>query len=256
LQQAAWKTYLHAAFECGLLPDVDLGNRLHGIDDDKFRSGISECLTAWFFAHSGFEVKPRPESTDERNVDFLLKKSGLDIFTEVKAPCPPAGDGAPSLLKCIKDAGANQLKRGRTNLLVVCPAFDFPVHLERKQLVEATIGRVVWLLPVSLDSSPAPKGGLVFQQNGRLAHVFPDKQTGAFTTLFTRISAVMTLESQYACDIKTGAFELVHKPLVVHNPFATHRISPELFDKSIPQWVINDHGDTKTMGWNDDYSGV
>lgn len=251
--QAAWKMYLEAALTCELLPDTELESRLHGTNDENFRSAISECMAAWFLGGLGFEVKPRPESMAKRNVDFLLNKSGLDLCTEVKAPCPPAGDGTPSLRKCICDAGEGQFKRGRINLLVVCPAFDFPVCLERKQLIEATIGQLFYEVPVSLDGSPPPVGGVKFHQTGKLAKWNKNKQTGAFTTDFTRISAVLTLEPQYTFDLETGTFELVHRALVAHNPFATHPIAPEQFG-TVPQWVINRK--PQTMGWNDGYDGV
>jgi hypothetical protein len=253
LQQSAWSMYVDAAIKCGLLPETELESRLHGTNDDNFRSAISECMAAWYLGGLGFEVKPRPEATTSRNVDFLLNKSGLDLYTEVKAPCPPAGDGAPSLRKSISDAGADQFKRGRVNLLVICPALDFPVCRERKQLIEATIGQLLYEVPVSLDGSPPPKGGVAFHQTGKLAKWNKNKQTGAFTTDFTRISAVMTLESQHALDVETGAEEIDHRALVAHNPFATHPISPELFG-DLPQWVIN--RETQTMGWNDGYDGV
>jgi len=261
LQQAAWKMYLNAAFDCGLLPDSDLEGRLQGIDDDGFRSGLSECMTAWYMARLGFEVRPKPESTHQRNVDFLFLKQGACIHAEVKAPYSPlpmVGGWSESdtkvFLKCIKDAGSGQLKRGRTNLLVVCPTVRMPVFAERSQLIEATIGQVFWEVPVSLDGSRPPKGRVGFHQNGKLAKLIKNKQTGAFTTDFTRIGAVMTLEPDFAWILDEDRFEVTHRALVVHNPFATHRIDPDLFG-DIAQWIVNGEGDTKTMGWSDRYSG-
>jgi len=253
LQQSAWSMYIDAALKCGVLPDTERESRLHGTNDDNFRSAMSECMATWYCGGLGFGVKPQPEATTRRNVDLLLSKAGFDLYTEIKAPCPRVGDGAPSLRKCICDAGADQFKRDRINLLVICPALDFPVFQERKQIVEAAIGQLVYEVPVSLDGTPPRKGGLAFRQNGKLAKWHKHKQTGAFTTDLTRVSAVMTIEPLFSLDLEQGTLELAHRALVVHNPFATHPIVPELFG-DLPQWVIN--REAHTMGWNDDYAGV
>jgi hypothetical protein len=52
-RKAAREVYLFAAFACGLLEDphgADLRSRLTGVDDDNFRSAMSECLAAWYLA--------------------------------------------------------------------------------------------------------------------------------------------------------------------------------------------------------------
>lgn len=255
LQKAAWTMYIQAAYRSGLLPDEDLTQRLRSTDDDHFRGAMGECLAAWYLSSLGFEVKGKPESLKKTNVDLLISTQGVEIYVEVKSPCAEFGDGARTLRSSISNAGP-QLKRGRKNLVVLCPALDMPAYYERKQLVEAAIGQLVYEVPVSLDGTTPPPGGLSFRQNGKLAKWHGNK-AGAFTTDLTRVSAVLTIEPQYGYVLDEDRCELDHKALVVHNPFAPreHRIDRALFS-NLDQWVINDEGDTQTMGWEPEYFGV
>src|SRR2546423_7656512 len=49
-RRAAWVNYVTSMREAGFL-DADVTARLTGIDDDGFRSALSECLTSHFLRH-------------------------------------------------------------------------------------------------------------------------------------------------------------------------------------------------------------
>lgn len=249
-----WAKYLVAARDCGLLMDHDVIARLTGTCDDGFRSALAECAAAWFLTTLGFAVKARPEQTTSRNVDLLATFDTTDVYVEVKAPYVPrpphrwAGDDAAALRKCVMDAGNGQFKRGRVNLLLVVPALRNEIYHDRGQLLKATIGEMAIAVPVSLDDRPAPPAHPTFLQTGKLARPRRTAE-GAFTTDFTRISAVMSLEHRfrYISDDET---EIRHSAIVIHNPFAAIPIPSAAFG-DLPQWVVHDG----MMGWSDHYKG-
>ncbi len=250
----AWATYLAVASACGLLTDRDGIARLTGTSDDGFRSALAECAAAWFLATLGFAVKARPEPTTARNVDLLATLGATDVYVEVKAPYVPrprqgwAGDDADTLLKCVMDAGNGQFKRGRANLLVIAPALRAEIYNDRSQLLKATIGEEALAVPISLDDSPAPPPHPTFLQTGKLARPRRNAQ-GAFTTDFTRISAVMSLEHRFR-HVSDDETEVLHAAIVIHNPFAAIPLDATSFG-DLPQWVVRDG----MMGWSDRYRG-
>lgn len=117
--KAAWEVYLFAAFACGLFENPhgpDLRSRLTGVDDDNFRSAMSECLAAWYLAGKRkLHVEARPEGRPGHPLEFVLKLSDGDINVEVKAPFRPItsdfwwGDDAAK-----RFARRQQAIRGRT----------------------------------------------------------------------------------------------------------------------------------------------
>jgi hypothetical protein len=91
--KAAWEVYLFAAFACGLFDGThgaDLRSRLTGVDDDNFRSAMSECLAAWYLGGKRkLPVEARPEGRPGHPLEFVVKISDGDIGVEVKAPYRP-----------------------------------------------------------------------------------------------------------------------------------------------------------------------
>jgi hypothetical protein len=112
--KAAWDTYVHAGFALGLFEGAyghELRSRLTGTDDDSFRSGMSECLAAWYLAGPlRLTVEPRPEGRPGRPLEFVVRHSDGDINVEVKAsyrPIPEGsywGDDSDMLVTGLRDA--------------------------------------------------------------------------------------------------------------------------------------------------------
>jgi hypothetical protein len=251
--RATWANYLLGAEACGLLDDPDVIARLTGDDDDGFRSALAECAAAWFLKELGFGVKARPDPPQSRGVDLLGVLDELNVYVEVKAPYVPrptrwAGDDADVLVKCIKDAGNDQFKRGRANILMLVPALRMEIHNNREQLLKATIGQHGLAVPIALDDAPPPPPHGIFLQTGKLARPRITRE-GAFTTDLTRISAVMSLEPRFR-HVSNDLTDVLHSAIVVHNPFARVPIAPSSF-RDLPQWV---NGDGK-MWWTDGYTG-
>jgi hypothetical protein len=251
--RAAWANYLSAADACGLLADADVVARLTNDDDGGFRSSLAECESAWLLQERGFVVRPRPDPPSKRGVDLLAVLGELNVYVEVKAPLVerPTGRGGgevEALIKCIKDAGANQFKRDRANLLIVVPTFGIEVYNERGQLLKATIGEHAIAVPISLGDTLAPEPYGTFLQTGKLARPRRSSE-GSFTTDLTRISAVMSLEHKFR-HVSDNETEILHVAIVVHNPFASTPIAPSTFG-DLPQWV----NDGVKMWWTDGYNG-
>lgn len=115
--KSAWEVYLLAAFACGLFEGehgADLRARLTRIDDNNFRSALSECMAAWYLAGPrGLRIEPRPKGGGEHRLEFALKLDGGDIKVEVKAPYRPTpsgywrGDDADLLEGALREATGN-----------------------------------------------------------------------------------------------------------------------------------------------------
>jgi hypothetical protein len=90
---AAWDTYVEAASACGLLNGVagaDIIARLRSINDDDFRSAMSECMACWFLAGKlGFHVTGAATTSAGRLPDLRAQKGDWDLVVEVKAPYKP-----------------------------------------------------------------------------------------------------------------------------------------------------------------------
>ena len=249
----AWDRYLRAASACRLLDD-ELLSRLRDRDDDLFRGAMAECLVAWFFLRRRrMEVVPRPDGSATKNVDLAIRGEGLEVATEVKAPFVPRthsswnGSDEDAILKSLRKAGT-QCKGGRPNLVVLVPILRSHVFNQRHQLINATIGERVLIVPVSLDGSPPEPERAGFNQNGHLAKLWRQPQ-GPFRTVLTRVSAVLSIEEGFAH--RGGNLHIGHWVVAVHNPFAAHPIPPQFFGR-IPQWIVRDG----MMGWSDKYRGI
>ena len=254
-RRSAWAAYLRAAERCGLLESPDVVARLVGTDDDGFRSALAECLATWFFAvRRRVSVRPNPAPKTKKNFDLLLEGAGaMSLNAEVKAPYVPlsnrswAGDDAAVLRESIEKAGT-QLNKDSPNVVVLVPLLRTSVTSHRSQLLKATIGEHALSVPIVRDRRPPPKPKPTFLQEGKLAKLWPERN-GAFRTDLTRISAVMTIEEHL---VERGAeLRVAQSVVVIHNPFATHRI-PRSFFGSAPQWLTTSSG---KMGWSDRYRG-
>lgn len=115
----------------------------------------------------------------------------------------------------------------RKNLLILVPQIRTPVYLEKTQITEAFYGEWLVSVPIRCDQNSVnlPTEN-VFNPNGRFFKYFPRENS----TRFTRVSAVLCIEYY------REEFEITHKALVLHNPFALNPISEALFS-TIPQFV-------------------
>src|SRR5262245_3698845 len=89
-QQAAWEAYLDAALAACLLDGEhgkELRSRLVSKQETDFRSGMAECLGAWFFAGKLRQhVNARPTGRGNSVLEFSIHLPDLKISAEVKAP--------------------------------------------------------------------------------------------------------------------------------------------------------------------------
>jgi hypothetical protein len=234
--KSAWEAYVFAAFACGLLGgihDVDLRARLTGIDDDNFRSAMSECLAVWYFAgHRGFHVRPRPKGQGNHVLEFLLIVPEGDINVEVKAPHRPTpidywrGDDSDLLEAALRLAN-RQFQPCDRNLLVLIPELPIPLFGHRTPIEKAFIGEAVVQIPI--DERTGNQAGferIFFKEVGNFKKRWPSNPR------FTRVGAVLALEEyiEHAC--------VKHRAIIVHNPHATHNLPRHLW-AGIPEFRSN-----------------
>jgi hypothetical protein len=253
-RKAAWETYLRAAFVIGLFhgpSGKDLLSRLRSTNEANFRSGMAECMVAWFLTGKlGFELEPRPLGKETRTLEFLIKRpDGNNISTEVKAPCRIIlddtrwGDDSDLLQDALKKAN-QQFRKGVLNLLAIVPSFSYPIYYNRRQLTRAFFGNSAIEIPID-ERTIGPTGPIktVFIPSGhffesRLPSGKPFKPDGS--PRFTRISAVLCIE-------ETPQYRgMDHYALLVHNPFAVLHIQEDIWD-NIPQFVER----SGNMVWTD-----
>jgi hypothetical protein len=225
--KAAWEVYFLAGFACGLFDGThgnDLRARLIGIDDDNFRSAMSECLAAWYLAGKlKLPIEPRPEGRPGHPLEFVIKLPDGDVNVEVKAPHRPIttefwrGDDS-DLLQSALHAANKQFEAGARNLLVLVPHLRFEVFEQFRTPIErAFIGETVIQIPIDTRTGgPAGATTFPFKQSGdflrtwRLGH----QGTSQYAPRHTRIGAALFLN-----DFDDGP-EVKHRALIVHNPNA------------------------------------
>ena len=255
--KAAWEVYLFAAFACGLFEDphgADLRSRLTGVDDDNFRSAMSECLAAWYLAGKRkLPVEARPEGRPGHPLEFVLKLSDGDINVEVKAPFRPItsdfwwGDDAEALQSVLRSAN-KQFAAGQRNLLVVVPQLRFDVFgAFRVPIERAFIGETVIQIPIDTQTGgPAGPTTFPFKPSGDFTRTWRSGPPGSpqHTPRHTRVGAALFL-GEYV-----DRREVKHHALIVHNPNAAVPLPNNLWD-GIPefsspqgQWRWSDQPDS------------
>ena len=256
-RKAAWDVYLTAGFACGLFEGKhgeDVRQRLTGVDDDNFRSAMSECLTCWFFAGKlRLSVDPWPKGQKGRVPDLLVHTREGELHVEVKAPYVApvvantwwGGNDAHVLGKSLKQA-SKQFARERRNLLVLVPSLRIPVYAERHQLIEAFFGTVKIVVPIDLTGSgqSLPGAHSEFFPDGHFLKVWKDERH------FTRVGGVLCIEEriQERGDSDSPDWQLWvdHSAVVVHNPYSRYDVSSVAWEP-FPQLIEKDGG----MGWSD-----
>ncbi len=156
-QKAAWETYLHTAFACGMFEGTkgdDLRARLTSIDDANFRSAMSECEACWLLAGlMKLPVDPYAQGRGHKNLEMRIMLPEGDINVEVKAPFrelphpPPGkhvftweGDDSDKVAQCLVAAN-KQFGDGTPNILVVVPILRTRMFSNRDDLIRAAYGQ-------------------------------------------------------------------------------------------------------------------
>jgi hypothetical protein len=222
--KSAWEVYLLAAFACGLFGGehgTDLRERLTGIDDNNFRSALSECMAAWYLAgHLKLRIEPRPEGRSDHPLEFALKLPEGDIKVEVKAPFRPIpsgfwwGDDADILESALREAN-RQFRSGDHNLLVIVPCLRLPIFEVgyRWPIERAFIGETVIQIPIDTRTGgPAGPDRLAFKESGRFTKSWPSGSVSK--PRFTRVGATLFLDEYLDGNVTR------HRALIVHNPNA------------------------------------
>lgn len=274
-QKAAWHAYLYTAFACSLFEGdrgSDLRGRLTSTDDDNFRSAMTECMACWFLA--GKLKLPVCHSAPGRGGHEL--DLGVDLpegvtGVEIKAPyreLPQGawhGDDSDTLQQCI-DTANKQFSDDCPNILFLVPYLRNRSLLEwRLPLIKAFYGQEKITIPIDMRTG-APAGPMenrFFPDGKFLSRERPGggllKPDGS--PAFTRISAVACVQER-CIEVPSGRrvwhegfgrhFGLVesvyieHDCLVMHNPHAQHRISPDLWCDCVQFMEANG-----AMRWND-----
>lgn len=246
--KAAWDTYLYAGFALGLFEGEhggELLSRLRGVDDASFRSGMSECLAAWYLAGPlGLTVEPRPEGRPGHPLEFVIRHSGGDINVEVKAPYRPMltegfawFDDSDMFVSSLRDAN-KQFHKTTRNLLVMVPQLSVDISLDfRIPLEKAFIGEEMVTTPIDMRTGgPAGPTRLVFEERGHLT------RSGKEPPRFTRVSGVLHLGEMLAADNRS----IEHLALLVYNPNAPLALPTDIwkdtryFSRISARWVWSD----------------
>lgn len=254
--KAAWDTYIHAAYACGLMKGSD-GNdrlaRLRDTDDENFRSALAECQACWYFSGKlRLSVEPPPPAKGGRRPDLVVHLPSGPAFVEVKAPYkdPPTertwcGDDADTLAGCVDEANG-QFKKNGINILCIVPSLRIPVYGSRYQLLRAFIAEEKIQVPLNLNTGemtgPARS---IFSPDGKFLSL---RYKSGRDTAFRRVGAVVSIEG-WPVTRNTNIHprtHIEHKVLVLHNPFAHHPIPENIWGDS-PQFVQKDG----TMSWTD-----
>lgn len=215
--KAAWETYLHAAYACGMFEGekgkVLLG-QLRSAGGDGFRSGMAECMTCWFLAgRMKLPLDPYAPGRDAKNLEMLILTDDQGIGVEVKAPFrarpkpPPGtsavgwlGDDSHKISQCMQAAN-KQFDNNRPNILVIVPGLRMRVFGQREDVVRAAYGESKMIVPINVTTGEAgPRKWEFFPEGKFLNACRPDgkplKEDGF--PAHRRISAILCIEEREA----------------------------------------------------------
>ncbi len=247
-QRAAWEVYLDAAFACGLFDEPhgrDLVERLTHVDDGQFRSGMAECLAAWYFAGKlRLPTSARPTGNNDRPLELLVTLPDGDLHVEVKAPLrEPVVDGrahsvddSDILESCLAKA-ASQFRKDARNLLFLAGRLTLPIMRHRRFLSKAFYADQAYVFRVNRETGePVGEGRVEYLPTGRFLKQWGNEQGPRHT----RVGGVLFVEenirqyrSPFGRDWKFLAF---HDALMMHNPNALHPLPEEPW-RECPQLV-------------------
>lgn len=265
-RRTSWGGYLDVAHDCGMFEgerDRDLRARLTGTDDNNFRSAMAECEVCWFLANRmGLKVEQKASGISAKKLDMKILLEKGEIGVEVKAPFrqPPqgiyCGDDADKIADSL-NAANKQFNHDIPNILVIVPTLKKQLFISRRELIKAAYGedKITFL-----DNTQTGKDGQIeykFSPEGKFFNTQrpggqPLKQDGF--PAYRRVSSILCIEEKI---VERDPFSsennkwIGHDVLVLHNPFAYHPISLELF-RDFPQFVPVEN----EMRWTDGYNRV
>ena len=264
----------------------ELRSRLSSVERDDFRSAMSECEVCWFLAgRMHMPVDALAPGRNGKNLDLRAYGTCGDIGVEVKAPWRerPAsgawhGDESDKIAQTMESAN-RQFDDLTPNLLVIVPELRTPMFSHRRDLLKAAFGQSMMTWQVNPKKGEYGPVEVKFQPDGKFLNterpggklLKPDGFPG-----YRRISAILCIEERYEekYPLSVPFFALDeelrhslwpywehardlhfsheneawidHNVLVLHNPYAYHAISEELF-REYPQLVpVGDE-----MQWTD-----
>jgi hypothetical protein len=260
-QKAAWDVYLDAAFACGLFDEPyarDLVERLTHVDDAQFRSGMAECLAAWYFMGKlRLPTSARPTGNNERPLELLVKLPDGDVHVEVKSPLrEPIVDGrghwfddSDILESCLARA-SSQFRKDARNLLFLTGRLTLPIMSQRRFLSKAFYADQALVFHINRETGdPVGKGRVEYLPTGRFLKQWGEEEGPRHT----RVGGVLFVEenlreyrSPFGRDWRVLAF---HDALMMHNPNALLPLPEEPWG-DCPQMVSR--GDA--IEWTDGHS--
>jgi hypothetical protein len=256
-QRAAWDAYVGAAFACGFFEHqdgADLRRRLTDVDDNNFRSAVTECMACWFLAGKLRQsVSPRPVGAPGKVPDLCIERDDGNITVEVKAPyrepLPVMHSGVipddSDMLASAVDEANRQFARGTRNLLFLVPTTRSR-RLERRELIKAFFGQTKIVVPLDLER-PGTRSGPAhteFFAEGKLLKLWDRGRPR-----FTRISAVIAVREGFAYarnGVLPQDVSVIHTCHVLHNPYCPCPAPQDIWGDS-PQLVR----DGDYMRWTD-----
>lgn len=205
------------------------------MDDDQFRSGMAECLAAWYFMGKlRLPTSARPTGNNDRPLELLVTLPDGDLCVEVKSPFREPGKGfqwvddSDILESCLASA-SKQFRKDARNLLFLTGRLTFPIMTQRWCLSKAFYADQAYVVRFDRETGDmVDPGGVEYVPSGRFL-----KEWGKEGPRHTRVSGVLFVEENlrqyrapYARGWKVLAF---HDALVMHNPNALHRLPEDLW---------------------------
>lgn len=220
--KAAWDTYIHAAYVCGLFSGKsgsDLIGRLTDTDNDNFQGAIAECLACWLFAGKfKMPVNPRPKGNADHELEFIATSDTGELHVEVKSPYRSfsrdlwSGDDSDKIEGCLESAN-KQFRKDSKNVLVLVPSLRLPLYGARGSLIRALYGEEKFVMQFDPQKGEAiGPTTLEFFPEGHFLKFRKDEGKPRFT----RTSLVLSVEEKY-----NERYSFVdHNILILHNPCA------------------------------------
>ena len=247
----------------------DLCSRLASQGQEEFLAAIAECMTCWLLAGKHkLPLRGDAPGRKRRNLDMQVSIDGSEVGVEVKAPYrePPtervwSGDDSDKISQVL-DAANKQFRDDRPNILVIVPSLRRPIYTHRQDLLKAAFGQSKITWRVNMETGETGPTEVRFFPDGRFLNTTTPRggslKADGFPA-YRRISVVLcveeTTEERYpfpnplalldegqraevwplwerARDLHWSTENRVwieHNVLVMHNPYAYHAISQDVF---------------------------
>jgi hypothetical protein len=246
----------------------DLRRRLAGRGEEELLAAIAECMACWFLGgRLKLPLWADAPGRDGRNLDMRVDAC-TDTGVEVKAPFRERplsgawnGDDSDKITQAM-DAANKQFTDDRPNILVLVPCLRLRMFTHRRDLLKGAFGQSKITWQINTHTGEAGPTEVKFFPDGRFLNTTTPKgralKADGFPA-YRRISAIVCIEEtiaerypfpdpmplldeeqrgrlwplwERARDLHFSAENrawIEHNVLVLHNPYAYHAISHELF---------------------------